>query len=309
MIEASLSTKKASGTPPGAALQGIYEAQPLINSGDFNFYQCGWCLVGKYLYIAPGYVKAGSNYVASNTFYRIDMDTLTITTLANIPRYASKPQLVHNNGRIYFVGGLPLSPSTTSTLCYYDIAAGTWTNTGKVDFPRYSFRAEFANGFLYLFGGAISTGGVYVTITKVNLNDFSITTVGSNPLTGKYPNSESKAVVYNGKIYFSRGMAGTANSFMVFDPVAGTITDLAVNPNSKTGEPMVLWGDKIITRGQNTELYQYNIATNTWSTIPCQTNVSSTDSSGCPFFVYGNGIMFKYLSSDDATGRRFWKIY
>ena len=104
-------------------------------------------------------------------------------------------------------------------------------------------------------------------------------------------------------------MAGTGNTFMVFDPVAGAVTDLANNPSSKTWEPLVLWGDKIVTRGQNTELYQYDIATNTWTTIPCQVNTSSTGSDGCPFFVYGNAIMYKFLSSDDTAVRRFWKIY
>jgi N-acetylneuraminic acid mutarotase len=311
MLEAALGKKTPNITP--GVLLGIYEAQPIITTGDYNFYNAAgaYVRVGDYLYLAVGSVSSGGSYNLASTLYRYDLKTFTVTTLANIPKAVSFSSIVHDNGKLYLFGGVPASGVTTAYLCIYDIATAKWTNTAKFSYLRKNSRTFVYNNRLYAVGGGLSSGAVYYEIISCSLDDYSVINHGNflNQAGAGYLQNEGQGVLIGSKFYFSRGGSISSNSWMVYDAALNTLTVLTPNPNSIQGESPVLFGDKIAVRNSNTSFSLYDPKTDTWSIVTAQTNASQATNAQCAHFEYDGSLWFKYLQTNDTTARRFWRIY
>lgn len=312
MIEALLSGKKASGVIPGV-MQGIYEPQPIITSGDENFINTmGACVrVGDFLYIVAGSTLQGGNYANTNVLYRYNLKTFVITRMASQPKIVSFSSVWHDNGKIYCFGGIPNSGVTVSYLCIYDIASNTWTNTTKFSYLLKNTRIFVYNGRLYTVGGGLSSGGVYYRVLSCSLVDYTEINHGNflNQAGAGYFQNEGQGVLIGSKFYCSRGGSPTSNAFMVYDVVTNTLTVLPPNPSTVNAETLVLLGDKIAVRNGNSSISLYDPVTNTWNVTPALANTSNAGNAMSAQFEYEGALWYKWLQSSDNTGRRLYKIY
>lgn len=311
MLEAALG-KKTPNIIPGVLL-GIYEAQPLITTGDFNFLNVvgAYLRVGDYLYIATGSVSNGSGYNLSNSLYRIDLKNFTMKTMSSIPKAVSFSSMSYDNGKLYLFGGVPASGVTTAYLCIYDIATDKWTNTTKFSYLRKNSRTFIYNGRLYAIGGGLSSGAVYYEVISCSLDDYSVINHGNflNATGTGYLQNEGPGVLIGSKFYFSRGGGVSSNAWMVFDAATLTLKVLTPNPLSLAGETPVLFGSKIAVRNGNSTFSLYDPATDTWSQIDAQTNASYAQNVQSGLFEYNGSLWFKYFQANDNTTRRLYRIY
>lgn len=311
MLESLLSGKRRSSGPPGV-ITGVYEAQPVIASGDFNYYNTVGAIlqVGDYLYIAPGSQSSGGSYFLTSSFYRIDLRTFAIQQLATQGKQVSFASMCHDNGKIYLFGGIPGPGVTVANLCIYDIATNRWTNTGKFSYLRKNARTFVYNNRLYAVGGGLSSGGVYYEVISCSLDDYSVINHGNflNAPGAGYLQNEGHGVLIGSKFYFSRGGSTSSNAWMMFNAATLTLTVLTPNPNSIAGESPVLFGDKIAVRNGNATISLYDVPTDTWTVVQAQVNASNAGNSQSANFAYDGSLWTKYLQSNDTTARRFWRI-
>lgn len=310
MLESALSALNKPSRQPGV-ITGVYEAQPIIASGDFNFLNVVGSLVrvGDYLYIGPGNISSGGSYNLMSNFYRYNLKTFKLEQLSTCPKAVSFATMCHDNGKLYLYAGIPASGSN-SPLCVYDIASGTWVNTGTASQARKNCRAFVYNGRLYTVGGGLSTGGVYYDVISYDLNDYSSINHGNflNQTGAGYLFNEGAGVLIGSKFYFSRGGNSSNDAWMVFDAAKLTLTVLTMNPAAVAGGSPVLFGDKIVMRNGNTSISIYDTLTDKWTVIPAQTNTSYSGNGQSAHFEYDNSLWTKQLNANDTTLRRFWRI-
>lgn len=310
MLESILSALNKPSRQPGV-ITGVYEAQPIITSGDFNFYNVvgASVRVGDYLYIAPGNYSTGGSYVLTNNFYRYNLKTFKLEQLSAAPKAVSFASLCHDNGKIYMYAGIPASGSN-SPLCIYDIASGTWTNTGLANQARKNCRTFVYNGRLYTVGGGLSSGGVYYDVISYDLNDYSSINHGNflNQTGAGYLFNEGAGVLIGSKFYFSRGGNTSNDAWMVFDAAKLTLKVLTMNPAAVAGGVPVLFGDKIVMRNGNASISLYDPSTDKWTVVQAETNASYSGNGQSLHFEYDGSLWTKYLQSNDNTARRFWRI-
>lgn len=310
MLESSLSAPRGPSRVPGV-IKGVYEAQPLISSGDYNFYNCAGATirVGDYLYIAAGNVSSGGSYTLTNNLYRYNLKTFVIDRLSTCPKAVSYSSIWHDNGKLYLYGGIPASGSN-APLCIFDIASGTWTNTTFLNDARKNSRIFVYAGRLFVVGGGLSSGGVYYDVRSMDLATGAVTNHGNylNQTGGGYLTNEGLGVLTGSKFYFSRGGNTSNDAWMVFDAEKLTLTVLAMNPSAVAGSIPVLFGGKIVMRNGNTSISLYDPSTDKWEVVAAESNTSNSGNGQSAHFEYGASLWTKYLQSNDNTARRFWRI-
>ena len=310
MLESMLSASRGPSRVPGV-IKGVYEAQPLIPSGDFNFYNTvgATIRVGDFLYIAAGNVSSGGSYTLTSNLYRFNLKTFAADRMANIPKIVSFASVCYDNGKIYMYGGIPASGSNTP-LCIYDIASNTWTLTTYLNDQRKNSRIFVYGGRLYVVGGGLSSGGVYYDVRSMDLTTGAVTNHGNylNQTGGGYLLNEGSGVLIGSKFYFSRGGNTSNDAWMVFDVAKLTLTILTINPSAVAGGVPVLFGDKIVMRNGNTSISLYDPSTDKWEVVTAQSNASNSGNGSSAHFEYDGSLWTKYMQSNDTTARRFWRI-
>lgn len=312
MLESLLSGNSQKTVVPGV-LNGIYEAQPIITSMDYNYYNLGgaYVRVGDYLYIFPGSQSSGGSYVLVSSAYRYNLKTFKVESLRNAPKAVSYGSVCYSNGKIYFVAGLPANGVNTAPLCIYDIETNLWENTTKFNYLRKNCRTFVYKDRLYMVGGGLSSGGVYYEVRSISLTDYTEIAHGNflDKSGAGYLQNEGQGVLIGSKFYFSRGGNVSSNAWMVFDAEKLSLTVLSPNPESIGGESPVLLGNKIGIRNGNKSFSLYDPTTDKWTVIPVESNTSNSGNGQSAHFEYDGSPWTKYFQSNDTTAKRFWRIY
>ncbi|MCL2110068.1 IPT/TIG domain-containing protein, partial [Microgenomates group bacterium] len=119
---------------------------------NVNLSNTSGTLDGSNLYIVGGHAANGGSY--QNTFYKVDLDTLTVTSLANLPTAIALSQVFAVDGKIISVGGRTNTTVIHNNTLVYDISTNQWS-TVNVSGAQYKYLVAFATigNAMYSFGG------------------------------------------------------------------------------------------------------------------------------------------------------------
>ncbi|HFT2124504.1 TPA: hypothetical protein RG892_000268 [Pseudomonas aeruginosa] len=176
---------------------------------------------------------------------------------------------VHGN-HIYYYGGVETATKEFRRVNFETRVLETLSPTGPTNPPRKnSILVSDGKDVLYFLGGAANDAYGYNPTTNIvtRLPNMPLT-----PLTGG-------AVYLNGKVYICGVQSGTPTTnkgfLIAYDPVANTHTVLKAFAESGDcsdftvmvyqGKVSVIGG--VVAGANNPGMYQYNPATNTWTTV------------------------------------------
>ncbi|HEX8228019.1 MAG TPA: S-layer homology domain-containing protein [Chloroflexia bacterium] len=232
-------------------------------------YGAGAASDGTHLYVGSGYSFSQGGY--TNQFARYNPDTDAWTGLSAVPNAGEEIEFVYSplNNKIYAFGGSNLSSNTVFTdTRIFDIASGNWSSGAPMPVGLHSVAGGYHNGKIYLAGGY--TGSLQTSA----VNTLYIYDVAGNSWTtgANVPASLGRAaggVIY-GKLY-----------------VAGGLDQSTASSNTA-----------------RTQLYEYNIAANTWATRAAMTTGVYAPGSavvGNKLWVFGGGITSNPGSTTNIT--------
>ena len=224
---------------------------------------------GTNIYAAGGYNFSLGGDLA--TFYRSTNGGMTWGTLAPIPAGTTLPGLVYapNVNKLFMFGGANNTTGTVyNTTRIYDIATNTWTTGAIMPGPRHQMAAGYYNGKIYLAAG-------HTTVSQ-----------GSD-----------------------------SNAIWEYDPVANTWNTSRANMPASLGGPGygIINGHLYVAGGRNmgstnlNTLYDYNIATNTWTqraNLPAGVNAPGSTVICGKLWVFGGGNPFLVSNALPESGKK-----
>ena len=94
----------------------------------------------------------------------VEMEAGTWTQKADMPtaRFVTGSAVV--DGKIYVIGGAPVSQGITAAVEEYDPAADTWTKLADMPTARQSLSVAAVNGIIYAIGGW--SGGTFLSVVE-----------------------------------------------------------------------------------------------------------------------------------------------
>ncbi len=228
------------GTPNGQSGSNVpycYRYDPVTNSWNTNLANMpdarGWIQGGYWngkIYIPGGYTNAGAN---SNTFYIYDIASNSWTQGPTLPEARLAYGLAVWNGNIYVIGGVnPGLNAGTQTVFRYNVSSNQWTQATQIPMQFDMGGSCYLGDTIYLVGGV--NRGAGTAWTQVlrgiidNQNPDNITWTWITNLP--YANAINAACALPGKLYMIGGF---------------------INLQTATNR-----------------VWEYDIATNTWTELP-----------------------------------------
>ncbi|MEO0268060.1 MAG: kelch repeat-containing protein [candidate division WOR-3 bacterium] len=228
------------GTPNGQSGSNVpycYRYDPVTNSWNTNLANMpdarGWIQGGYWngkIYIPGGYTNAGAN---SNTFYIYDIASNSWTQGPTLPEARLAYGLAVWNGNIYVIGGVnPGLNAGTQTVFRYNVSSNQWTQATQIPMQFDMGGSCYLGDTIYLVGGV--NRGASTAWTQVlrgiidNQNPDNITWTWITNLP--YANAINAACALPGKLYMIGGF---------------------INLQTATNR-----------------VWEYDIATNTWTELP-----------------------------------------
>lgn len=222
--------------------------------------------------------------VPSNTGWA----TITPTTL---PEKRHENAFVESGGKFYLLGGRGIK-----AVNIYNPSTNSWTTGAAIPGSKelHHFQAVSVNGNIYIINAFT---GVYPTETPVpDIYVYNVAnnkwTIETNAIPLARRRGSCATAVYNGKIYMAGGIvnghnSGTVNWTDVYDPVSKSWTILANAPKYRDHvQGAVINGKLYLAGGRRTSASTnviftdtepavdvYDIATNTWTTLPSTANI------------------------------------
>ena len=289
-------TPSPSVTPsPGAC---IWTAGPVIPSPILDE---PIVAVGTNLYSFAG-VQNGAIAATSYKF-----DGATWTTIAPLPTAVEFAAAVTDGTNIFILGGALTGTGTPQTTLYrYNVAANTYTTLAPFTTGTWNHAAAYLNGKIYKFAG---TGPATASTSVLEIYDVASNTWTPGPA---YPLAISfvSAFVQGNFIYGAGGIdsvtsTGSVKTFR-YDPVANSWNDAAIAdlPQTRWGAASsfynnggVLAGGYVngsVTANISTSVISWDLATNTWSTLPNmlqeRSRMNGAVLGGCFYVVGGRSI-------------------
>jgi N-acetylneuraminic acid mutarotase len=243
-------------------------------------YQHGTCVVNGKIYAIGGEnFGNGCNSPGSQWVEEYDPSTDTWSIKEDMPTERQGLSISAVNGKIYVIGGSPLTCSgELSTVAEYDPQSDTWDTTKtSMQVPRHGLSTSVVNGKIYAIGG-------YNYSDNIALADVE----EYDPITDTWTTKKDmptarvwlSTCVVDGKIY-AFGGHGTVPPYSslktveVYDPVTNTWTTkddmptwLQNSPASTVNGFMYLFGGSTSPGGSpRTEVREYNPISDTWLTI------------------------------------------
>ncbi len=188
----------------------------------------------------------------------------------------------------------------------YDPTTGIWTAGSGPGFDIHHFQAVENEGLIYMFSAFNGSYPNEVALSNVWIYDISSDQwIEGPPMPAGRARGSAGVVVHNNKFYVVAGIVnGHVNGWVpwtdVFDPATNSWTTLADAPRSRDHFHAALLNGKIYcTAGRRTgngsvfldteaNVDVYDIATNTWSTLP---NQIPTERAGAGVAVIGDDIL------------------
>lgn len=216
-----------------------------------------------YLYVAGG-MSTGSLSSGTNELTRIDLNTLEVKKMANIPVSNGAGMLGAWKGKLYYVGGYGAS---YTTLYVYDVASNSWST--KTAMPTYRDAAGYGviNGKFYIAGGDVYYGSNNpATLYIYDIDTDKWSTGAALPIGGQAYGS----AVIGGKLYLCGGTqpSGAETDFFArYDPASNTWETLPPLPVKGYFPTALVDKGKFyaIAPSVNTNIYCFDPSTNAWT--------------------------------------------
>ena len=266
----------------------------------------GATVLDDYMYVLGGW-PAGLNWAGSNdNFKRLSLadfdsapaawEDLTSPTFS-YPGVTGTQlgMMAAFNGLVWVMGGRLFDGATTkaafsSDVFAYDPSTSQFSTKASLNLARTDFRTTVLNGFLYVLGGAGSSG-VTATAEKYDPSTDQWTYITNVPSSDPGVILGFGCVAYSGRIYIYGGMDATnsawpnyyySRSIHFYSPDSDTWTTLAASHNvpsdfvalygfgyAVSGSKMYLFGGR--RGGQTTtwsnETWYYGIDAGTWHQV------------------------------------------
>ena len=132
------------------------------------------------------------------------------------------------DGKIYVVGGAPVSMGKTNVVEEYDPATDTWTRCADMPTSRQGVRAAAVDGIVYAIGGADEVYNL-ATVEAYDPTTDTWTTRTDMPTT----RTQMATVTFDGKIYVIGGVGPLTRTVEVYDPATDTWTRKADMPTAR----------------------------------------------------------------------------
>ncbi|HET6261690.1 MAG TPA: S-layer homology domain-containing protein, partial [Chloroflexia bacterium] len=211
---------------------------------------------------------------------------------------------------VYVAGGTADGTVPSDSLRRYNPATNIWTSLAPM--PNNSFRANAVYapnvGRLFVFGGDSLIGGSVYNITRIYNPGTNSWTTGAAMPGGRWGMA---AGYYGGKIYLAGGLDGAtyknSTATWAYDPVTDSWDATLMNMPAGVNTPgfAIINGHLYVAAGLDSDfdpvntLYDYDIAGNTWATlppIPIALHAPGSGALGGKLWIFGGGI-------PDASGR------
>jgi N-acetylneuraminic acid mutarotase len=156
--------------------------------------------------------------------------TWTLKTDMPTARFIAGSAVV--DGKIYVVGGAPVSGGATNIVEEYDPAEDTWTRCANMPTSRQGVRAAAVDGIVYAIGG---NGGAFNDVEFATVEAYDPTTDTWTTKTSMPTARTIMAIVtVDGKIYVIGGAAvPISHTVEVYDPATDTWTRKADMPTER----------------------------------------------------------------------------
>jgi len=197
----------------------------------------------------PPNALPGEEYDTFSTVEAYDPATDTWTTKSEMPTARGFHSANVVDGRIYVIGGSPVSPSGGSilTVAVYEPATDTWTQKGDMPASRRAGFTSVVDGKIYGFGG-------YANRRRVDEYDPVTDTWTEKAHMPTYRHALSTSVV-DGKIYAIGGYVPGVSGYPgvatveVYDPATDTWTTAPDMPTGRFGPRTSVVDGKIYVIG------------------------------------------------------------
>ena len=191
---------------------------------------------------APGFVpgSASVGLIEGTNTHDVVLTWTRWGIRANLLVPLSELAFAESNGKIYMLGGYPMSRVTARTVQVYDIASDAWSFGPQLPLPNNHGMAAGINGKIYLIGGQMQADDPPGTNSYVNTVYELDPAVGEWVTKAPMPTTRSSAVavVLDGKIYVAGGRPPHERDFAVYDPAADSwevLPDMPTPRNHFTG--------------------------------------------------------------------------
>ncbi len=242
----------------------------------------------------------------------------TLTASSGIPIGREENAYVQAGDKFYLIGGRGIK-----AVQVYDPVNKTWTNKANVPLELHHFQAVTLNGLIYVVGAFTGNYPRETPVPQIYIY---------NPVTDKWLNGptiplarrrgSAGVVVYNNKIYLVSGILdghwnGWVNWFDEYDPATNTWKILPNAPRARDHFHAAVINNKIYVAGGRRssastnqtfaltvpEVDVYNFATNSWSTLPGNSNIP-TPRAGAGTVTVGNELLIIGGESSQPAGHK-----
>jgi N-acetylneuraminic acid mutarotase len=211
---------------------------------------------------------------------------------------------------VYVAGGTADGTVPSDVLRRYNPATNIWTSLAPMPYNSFRANAVYAPNVdrLFVFGGDSLIGGSTYNITRIYNPGTNSWTTGAEMPGGRWGMA---AGYYDGKIYLAGGLDGATykNSIATwaYDPVMDSWDTTRMNMPAGVNTPgfAIINGHLYVAAGLDSDfnpvntLYDYDIAGNTWATlppIPTALHAPGSGALGGKLWIFGGG-------TPDASGR------
>ncbi|WP_444546003.1 S8 family serine peptidase [Virgisporangium aliadipatigenens] len=228
----------------------------------------------------------------------------TWSNIANVPTTLFDNAVVNLDGKLYSVGGSGVPSGSEKQLFIYDIASNTWTAGPAAPTSHAKGAAVAFDGKIYAIGGWTTSGAPNPAVDVYDPATNAWTTLAAqNPA----PRSAAGVGVVDGKLYLvggcTDGNCTASSNVVVFDPAAGTFSQVAPYPSAISWISCGGIGSSVYCAGgfdgQNSPKkgYAYSPAANAWTPIADL----PTDQWAAADAVSGGKLILSAGIADDAT--------
>ena len=264
--------------------------------------------VGGKLYVAGGLISSSGPVTGVLEIYDPSTNTWAVGASMPTPAYATGPdgQAVALDGKIYFLGGQPVTCCgvETNAVQVYDPGTNTWTLAASLPKPLDYMAVGAINGKIYVAGG-VSQGPGGIAVSSLYIYDPTSNT-WSNGASLPVPNAAGLGMAYNDTLYVvGGGVVGCLPSCPYFTSVNvynlsasswSAASPLPVGRQSAYGG--VIGSSLYAVSGYTTSgfvlsMSVYNFVTNSWSSgppMPILQPYADSVVSGNTLYVVGGSI-------------------
>ena len=230
----------------------------------------------------------------------------------------SELALAESNGKLYLMGGYPMTRLTARTVQVYDIASDRWELGPQLPEPNNHGMAVSVDGKVYLIGGQTTADDPSYVNTVYELDP----AVGEWVAKAPMPTARSAgvAIVLDGRIYVAGGRPPAGSDFAAYDPATDTwevLPHLPTQRNHITGAAIngrihVIGGRQGpgLSPVMTTAHEVFDPQTRTWSTaapmLRARSGMNGVTARGC-FHVWGGegpeGMFPDHDYYDPRTGQ------